>query len=390
MKDERTKPFAVCLFVYFAVGSMVLTTSTVMKSIIAEYSWSDSQGAMIVTCMSVGFLIMSALGNLTMERIGRKASLLIGGGIMFGCYLLFALLPVPVLYYPLMLVAGLSWGLLNCLVNTVVSELYGGNPSKLNLMNACYAFGAVLLPMLVGLMTMNSVQSWRLPCYLVVAFGAVLLLLGLRVPLPEKPAKKAAEGGAALSRPFWREAGFYISLIVFFVYVGVETAAQSWLSPYLSQTNTFFKENVPSETMVSLMWGMILCGRLLFAAIGGKIDRRWLLVGLSVGFLVGLVGVILLCGSTVPAILSVAVMGFSMSALYATAVSNANRYVTGSPVAAGLIFGSAGVGSSVLPLLAGIFSDSMGLKAGMTSLCFFLALLLCASVINLKISERQS
>lgn len=389
MKDERTKPFAVCLFIYFAVGSMVLTTSTVMKSIIAEFSWKDSQGAMIVTFMSVGFLIMSALGNLVTEKIGRKTSLLIGGGIMFSCYLLFAMLPVPVLYYPLMLVAGLSWGLLNCLVNTVVSELYHGNPSKLNLLNACYAFGAVLLPMLVGLLTMNHPENWRIPCYLVVVFGAVLIFLALRVPLPIKKKEQAEAGVISGKRSFWKDTGFYISLIVFFVYVGVETAAQSWLSPYLSQTNSFFREHVPSETMVSLMWGMLLCGRLLFAAFGGNIDRRWLLIGLSIGFLVGLSGVILLSTNTVAAILSVVVLGLSMSAMYATAVSNANPYITGSPIAAGLIFGCSGIGSSVLPLLAGVISDSMGLKAGMTSLCFFLALLICAALVNLKITAKQ-
>ena len=66
MKDSRSKPFALCLYTYFAVGSMVLTTSTVMKSIIAETGWSDTQGSLIVTCMSVGFLIMSVLGNLIM------------------------------------------------------------------------------------------------------------------------------------------------------------------------------------------------------------------------------------------------------------------------------------------------------------------------------------
>ena len=307
---------------------------------------------------------------------------------MCGCYLLFALVGQPVLYYPLMVIAGLAWGLLNSLVNTTASELYDGSPSKLNLMNACYAFGAVLLPMLVGVFTMNGPSAWRIPCYLVSVMGVVTVVLGLKIPIPVKVKENAAAASGVPARPFWKEIGFYISLIVFFVYVGVETSAQSWLSSYLSQTNEFFRQNVPSETMVSLMWGMILCGRLLFAAIGGKIDRRWLLIGLTTGFLVGLVGVILLCGSTVPAILSVAVMGFSMSAMYATAVSNANRYVTGSPMAAGLIFGSAGVGSSVLPLLAGIISDSMGLKAGMTSLCFFLALLLAAAFINLKISGK--
>lgn len=183
MKDSRLKPYLLCLYTYFAVGSMVLTGNTVMKSIIAEYSWSDSQGAMLVTCMSLGFLLMSAIGNIVMEKIGRRLTMLLGSACMSLSFLTFALLPSGV-YYPLMILSGFAWGGLNSLVNTVVSEMYGGHAGKLNLMNACYALGAVLLPMLVGVCTMNNVTAWRTPCLLVAGLGGLLFLLGLMIRLP--------------------------------------------------------------------------------------------------------------------------------------------------------------------------------------------------------------
>jgi len=167
-------------------------------------------------------------------------------------------------------------------------------------------------------------------------------------------------------------------------------SAQSWLSDYLYETNDFFQKNVPSETMVSLMWGMLLAGRLLFSVIGSKVDRRILLICLSVGFLAGLLGVILLTSNTVLVIASVAVMGFSMSALYGTAVANTQRYVTGSAVTAGMIFGAASLGSMLLPLLAGAIKDASDLKTGMFSLCGFLVLLIGATVVNMMISKKKS
>ena len=268
--------------------------------------------------------------------------------------------------------------------------MYDGSTSRLNLMNACYALGAVLFPLLVGFTTQSGI-SWKVPAGIVAGLGFVLIALGCFIRLPEEDTAAVSSGKDRTSKDggaFLKEISFYLCFATLFIYVGTETAASSWLSSYLSQYNTFFAENVPSETMVSLMWGMLLVGRVLFAAFGAKIDRRILLVALSTGFLVGLLGVTLLASSTPLAILSVVVLGLSMSAMYATGISNASRYVTGSPIAAGIIFGAGGVGSSLLPLIAGLFSDAISLKAGMLSLCAFLVLLVLTALVNLRTARK--
>lgn len=381
MKDERTKPFLLSIFAYFSVGCMVLTANTVLDSIITEFSWTNSQGGLLITCMSMANLLMSIVGNLLMEKTGRRGAMVLYSGFMLGSFALFAVMPNPFTFYPLMVIAGLAWGGINSLVNTVVTEMYHGNASRLNVMHACYAIGAVTFPLLVGFMTKSGL-SWRVPVAIVAGLGVALLVCSALTKLPER-VKQVDASGRTADIQFWKELGFYLSAITLFMYVGVESAASSWLSGYLKLVNPFF-EQVPAQTMVSLMWAMLLVGRLIFAAISAKMNRRVLLVALATGFLVGVGGLVLFASGTVTAILFTVVLGLSMSAIYATAVANAARYVEGSAVAPGIIFGAGGLGSAVIPFVAGIVSDAAGLRMGMASLCVFLGILVLAAVMNLR------
>lgn len=386
MRDERTKPFLLSIYAYFVIGCMVLTVNTVMKSIIEENNWLDSQGAMLITCMSISNLAMSILGNLLMEKTGRRVALILYSGVLCGSFLLFAFVPNAGLYDAFMLLAGLSWGGINSLVNTVVTEMYDGEATHLNVMHACYAVGAVLFPLLMGFLTMSGV-GWRVPVVLVAAEGLVLMAFSCAVKLPERKGTVDADG-RRVEIKFWKEVGFYLAAITFFMYVGVESSASSWLSIYLSQVNPFFAEKVPAETMVSLMWLTILVGRVFFSFVSARLNQRWLLVGLSAGFLLGMAGIVTLSASTVLAIASVALTGLSMSAMYATAVTNAARYVSCSAVAPGIMFGAGGLGSACIPYVAGLVSDHAGLRMGMASLCVFLLVLLLAALGNLLLWRR--
>lgn len=380
MKDSRTRPYILSLFAYFTIGCMVLTANTVLKSLISEFSWTDSQGGLLISCMSIGNLLMSILGNLLMERTGRRGAMILYGGMVTLSFGLFALSPSPITFYPLMLIAGCAWGGVNSLVNTIVSEMYDGSASRLNIMHACYAVGAVLFPLLVGFITMSGL-TWRIPAAMVAGLGVLLVVFSALTALPARKVL-TSDDGHRVEVKFWRELGFYLGVISFFTYVGVETAASSWLSSFLSQQNSFFLQ-VPSETMVSLMWLTMIVGRLAFAAVGARVDKTVLLIALSGGFLLGMLGIIFLSGNTALAIVSVGFMGLSMSAMYATCVANSARYIACSAVAPGIMFGAGGLGSAVIPYVAGLVSDAGGLKSGMGSLCVFLAILLAAAVLSM-------
>lgn len=381
MKDRKTQVFLLTLYAYFTIGCMVLTANAALKTIIAEYAWSDAQGGLLISCMSMGNLAASIISGVITDKLGRRRTMMLYGGCITVSYALFALMPSPQLFYPLMVIAGFAWGGINSLDNTIVSELYDGSASRLNVLHACYAAGAVLAPLAVGLVLQQG-GSWRIPVWAVCAIAAGLIAFTLATPIPER--RSAQSSGAGKSTiAFHKELGFYLGVIMFFTYVGVETAACAWLSGYLAQANAFFQK-VPSETMVSLMWLTMIVGRLTFAAVGMKLNKQVLLILLSCGFLLGMLGIIFGGGNTVLAIVSVAFMGLSMSAMYAVCVANNARYVSCSAIAPGILFGGGGLGSAVVPYLAGLVSDLRGMQMGMLSLCAFLVVLIIAAAANLR------
>ncbi|MBQ9307421.1 MAG: MFS transporter [Clostridia bacterium] len=387
-KDSRLKPYLLCIFSYFVLGCMVLTINTINSSIITEYGWKDSQGALLITFMAIGNLFMSIVGNLFTDKIGRNRALALYILMAAGGLGIMSILHTPGLYYFLMLLVGFAWGGINTLVNTVPTELYNGSSSRLNIMHACYAIGAVLFPLIVGFMLKHGL-SWRAPVWVVLLLFAIQLLSTFLVRLPTSMASERSKSKDKKTFAFWKELSFYLSTLTFLFYVGVESAISTWLSPYLAQENAFFA-TVPAQTMVSLMWLMLLIGRLVFSALGTRIPSKPLLVFLSTGFLLGILGLFFFGRITSLAILSVILTGLSMSAVYGVAVSVGARYVKASAVASGIMFGAGGFGSAIIPYISGLVSDASCLRAGILSLSVFLTLLLLSSIANLRTATNDS
>lgn len=382
-QSAKARAYAICIFSYFTIGCMVLTANTAMDGIITEFGWPDSRGALLITFMSIGNLIMSIVGNMLMDKIGRQNAMRLYAALLAAGFALFALAPMPQLYVLFLLMAGIAWGGINNLDNTVVAELYDGSAMRLNLLHAGFSVGAVLFPLIVGFTARMGV-SWRVPVLLVVGMSILLFIFSSLVRMPEKT------GGEQETRneniPYWREAGFYLATLTFFLYVGVENSASAWISGYLQRYNAFFSR-IPGQTMVSLMWGMMLVGRLFVAAISTKLNKKTLLIGLAACFLAGMSGLVAFCRVTPLVILSVAVMGLGMSAMYGTTVANANRYATGPALGAGIMYGAGGLGSATIPFVAGLVSDAAGLRVAMGSLCMFLTALLISVILSARVKN---
>jgi MFS transporter, FHS family, glucose/mannose:H+ symporter len=389
MHDKRFQTYLIMLYAYFSVGCMVLAANTALEFMIKDFGWSDSQGGLFISFLSLGNLASSIFTGMLCKGIGRKRVIILYGMLLFVCYMLMSVLNLPMVFYPLALLSGLYWGGINSITNTTITELYSNSGSKLNICNACYGVGAVLLPLLLSLIVSRG-GSWRICFRIVAMLGLLMAVLAWVRPIPEmKVATPAAnEKGASKPLAFWKELPFYLGAVLFFCYVGVESSASSWLPSYLSQYNSSFTE-IPSATIVSLLWLTLIIGRLLCAGPGAKIDCKKLIVVLSCGFLLGVIGMVCFVKNTVLLLAAVVLTGLSMSGMYASCVANSSRYVANSPLGAGILFGMGGLGSTVIPYVAGLVSDNAGLRVGMTSLCVFLICMLVAAVVNLNHSPAK-
>ena len=381
---SRSGAYALMLYGSFAIGCQVLAANTSLKSMIAEFGWTDAQGGLLISCMSIGCLVSGLFTGAISQRFTRKKVMLVYGLLLFFSFGLETLLGTPALFYPLMVLAGLFWGGVNNIVNSATAELYEGSTAKLNLLGVTYGVGAVLVPLVISALLLAGV-SWRVSFAFVALLGLGFAVLSLFIPVPEP--MSSTPSGEHVS--FWKELPFYIGLVLLFCYVGVETAAAAWIPSYLSQVDPFF-QHVPSETMVSLLWLMLIVGRTFLSIFAGKFDCRKLLIMLASGFLLGMLGLVAFAGCTPMLILSVAFMGLGMSGLYGTCVANTNRYISFSPMGSGLLFSMSGLGGAAIPYLAGLVSDHSGIRAGMGSLCVFLAILLVFAVLNLVVSRKKA
>ncbi|EJW95518.1 transporter, major facilitator family [gut metagenome] len=135
---------------------------------------------------------------------------------------------------------------------------------------------------------------------------------------------------------------------------------------------TYFKDTglLPeslSQATASVLWIMILAGRLLTAWLSTKCQKEWLLLGMSFG-IVGFF-LMLLLSSTTPLILfGIMGFGFSMAGLYPTTVSFAGGLIQKYALAWSFILTLASFGSIIMPSIIGKIAETAGIFYGMQSI----------------------
>ena len=119
--------------------------------------------------------------------------------------------------------------------------------------------------------------------------------------------------------------------------------------------------------MASVLWVMILAGRLTAAALSGKVEKQKLLLVMGIGF-VGFFFWLLFSKSTVPIIIGIMGFGYSMAGIYPTTVSFCGRLIQKYSMAWSFILTLASFGSILMPMIIGRIAESAGIAYGMSSI----------------------
>lgn len=163
---------------------------------------------------------------------------------------------------------------------------------------------------------------------------------------------------------FWREPLFYLCISTLFFYLCAEQGVIGWLVTYFGDTGLLSASL--SQLTASVLWVMILAGRLTTAALSTRMKKERLLPVMGIG-IVGFF--LLLIRSTDPFWIVVAIMGFgfSMAGIYPTTVSFAGNILKKYPISWSFILTSASFGSILMPSIIGRIADEKGIGVGMAS-----------------------
>lgn len=350
--------------VFIINGMLALSIGSLLPYIRDSRGLAYAFCGMIVSLHSVGNLISSFACGALAEVWGRKKSILFFNFFIALSYLVIILSENNFMLALAFFLTGMARGATSNFCNTSINELAPGKASLLNGLHAMFAIGAFLFPLLLIAMTQTNSKNWIYACYFMFIMGILSWIMYFLIPDSKKEAsgkqtKRKADFG------FFKEPLFYLCTLTLFFYLCAEQGVIGWMITYFKDTG-LLPESL-SQVTASLLWVMILAGRLLTAWLSTRIHKEWLL--LVMGF--GLVGflILLLFSSTTPLILlGIMGFGFSMAGLYPTTVSFSGSLIQKYSLAWSFILTLASFGSILMPSIIGKIAENAGIYYGMQSI----------------------
>jgi len=261
-------------------------------------------------------------------------------------------------------VAGLGGGAVDAGLNAYGATHFSAR--TLNWLHAFFGVGTTLGPLIVTAV-LNADLSWR---WSYVVVGSVQLLLALtffvsrhRWAHGSNPSGDDSAGPvrAARTRDTLRRPIVWLGMLVFFFYTGVEFATAQWSYSLLT-----LGRGVPEATaglFVSLYWGSLLTGRLLFGFIANRVP---LVQTLRLCLAASVAGALLfwLEPTRTLSVVGLMMIGFFFAPIFASLISLTPRRVGAAHAnsAIGFQIAAASLGAAALTALIGVIARAGGLE----------------------------
>lgn len=364
-KSKTQNKQLLCNYGVFIInGMLALSIGSLLPYIRDTRGLEYAFCGMIVSLHSVGNLISSFVSGALPAILGRKKSILLFNAFFALSYLVIIVSDNNFLLALAFFLTGMARGATSNFCNKSINELAPGKASILNGLHAMFAIGAFTFPLLLLALTKVDASNWIYACYFMLIMGISSWILYFIVPVSEdavKEKQKKAVNGFA----FFKEPLFYLCTLTMFFYLCAEQGVIGWMITYFKDTGLLPASL--SQVTASVLWIMILAGRLLTAWLSSKFQKEWLL--LAMGF--GLVGffILLLFSSSTPWILiGIMGFGFSMAGLYPTTVSFAGSLIQKYSLAWSFILTLASLGAIIMPSVIGKIAETAGIYYGMQSI----------------------
>ena len=299
-------PIVVMFLLFFMIAFVTNFAGSMGVIVKTQFGASNAMAQLGTLANFIAYAVMGVPAGIILKRKGYKfTSLLavsvgfIGVGVQwlsgyaesFGIYVLGAF------------IAGFSMCLLNIVVNPMLNTLGGGGKRGNQLIQfggSCNSIGGTLAPIILGYLIGGSAAAANVGDAAPAMLAAMLIFLLAFIiisltKIPEPHIETAEQRAAAKAQKdqysplSFRH--FVLGAIAIFFYVGVEVGIPNTANLYMSNNPTVGP--AIAGTVVGLYWLMMMFGRLIGGAIGGKVSSKAMLVTVSSLAIVMLLCVIL-------------------------------------------------------------------------------------------------
>ena len=356
--------------------------------------------------LPAGFLLkgkgykFTALSAVAVGFIGVGISYLSGVFSSFAIYLLGAF------------VSGFSMCMLNTVVNPLLNTLGGGGNKGnqlIQLGGSLNSLAATIVPVLAGYLIGEVTEKTQVAdvnpaLFIAMAIFAVafIIIFVSHIPEPELEAAAAEgevkkEGTLESIKGAVSHKNLVFGVIAIFLYVGIEVGIPNVANLYMTSADGLGLAAGVAGTLVGAYWFLMLCGRLVAGAIGGKVSSRAMITSVSAaGIIFLLLGMFLpadwkiaLLDTQVPVgVLFFVVCGLCTSVMWGTifnlAVEGLGKYTS---IASGLFMVMV-MGGGIVPLVQGAVADAAGYVNSYWVLVAALAYILWFALVGSKTNKK--
>jgi len=385
-----------CFFIYTCSGIYTLIMGSVMPDLKAAYSLSDTFSGLILSAHSAGNMIAGFVSALIPLYLGERRSITVLASLLAIGFLMILISGNPVWLLLALVLTGFGRGSVTNFNNRTVNVVSGGSPAAANLLHASFAIGAIVAPMLF--LGVRNWLGWRAAIICVVMIGAVGIWRLTRLKLPNDRPDRKDKTNSTLC--FLKNPSFLILALMMFFYLCAEYAVNGWLVTYIQSKQSLLSSfsatgeeltaavRAYSQSMATLLWLVILFGRLFCAALSAKVSQKVMMLVASIG-VAAFYGVMLASGSIQVVTVCVAGLGFCMAGICPMIYSDAAIFTNTYPMATSIILAIGSSGAILMPTIVGALAERFGFEGGMSAILVAMVLLVVFSILNVVVKTRM-
>lgn len=336
-----------------------------------------------------GYTLSSFFSGVLVRRLGIGGLLGVSCGATAMALLVYAVTPVWWLFVAAATLGGLGAGAIDAGINTYVAQNH--SERMMQWLHASFGVGTTLGPVIMTL-GISLTSRWQIG-YFIVAFAQALLAIiffatkgmwrGVEVNTDHEHHEK---GEASLGETL-KKLSALLSMLMFFIYTGVELGLGIWAYTLLTESRGI--DPGIAGFITGSYWASFTVGRVLAGWYTKKLSVQRLLYISIVLALLG-TGLIVVDISSWITIVGIALTGFSIAPIFPGLVSDTVKRVGVRHEAntIGIQIAAAGLGAAVVPSLAGILARLYGLE--IIPLYLLIALILLGLSFAFSHSHKQA
>ena len=327
---------------------------------------------------TIGYLSTSTTSGKIMKHISLGMLLAISCFLTACSLLVYALVDTWYVMIVASFFLGSGGGAIDSSINTFAASRFSA--STVNWLHAFYGIGATTGPLLVTLMLSMELDWYH--GYVVVAF--IQISLAVLFFMTRKRWLVASGEEHHTSSEYFQTLRLpivWVSVMIFFLYTGLEQGFGQWLFTVLTKSRGITDERAGLLTVS--YWGSLTIGRIFFGIVLTTIPVRnvlsWAMIGIVTGLLLFLVNM------SITTVLGIVILGVAVAPVFPCLISVTPIRIgkEHAATAIGLQISMAMLGGALLPAFAGWMSDKFGLEviaiifsvaAGLLACMYFLSL----------------